>query len=196
MTKFETVRRNLEKNGFAVSCFVNAEEACRYLEEKLAGKTIGHGGSMTLQEMGLLDRLAARATLYHHQPGDIPAGAATAQVYLCSVNALAETGEIVNIDGAGNRVASTMFGHEELYLVVGRNKIAPDCAAAVHRARNVAAPQNARRLGRKTPCAVRGDKCYDCDSPERICRALSILWKKPFGIQRSEVVLIDQELGY
>ena len=127
MTKFETVRRNLEKNGFAVSCFASAEEACRYLEEKLDGKTIGHGGSMTLQEMGLLDRLAARATLYHHQPGDIPAGAATAQVYLCSVNALAETGEIVNIDGAGNRVASTMFGHEELYLVVGRNKIAPDC---------------------------------------------------------------------
>lgn len=196
MTDFETLRKNLEQNGFAMSCFATAAEACDYLDQKLDGKTVGHGGSMTLQEMGLLDALASHAVLYRHQPGSIPPGAITSQAYLCSVNGLAETGEIINIDGTGNRVASTMFGHEELYLVVGRNKIAPDYDAALWRARNIASPRNAQRLGRKTPCAAKGDKCYDCSSPERICRGLTVLWKKPFGIQRAEVVLIDQELGY
>lgn len=196
MADLETLRKNLESNGFAVSCFATAAEACDYLDKKLDGKTVGHGGSVTLQEMGLLDRLESHAVLYRHQPGNIPAGAWTAQAYLCSVNGLAETGEIVNIDGTCNRVASTLFGHEELYLVVGKNKIAPDYDAALWRARNIAAPLNARRLGRKTPCAVKGDKCYHCNSPERICRGLTVLWKKPFGIQRAEVVLVDQDLGY
>lgn len=196
MADLETLRKNLESNGFAVSCFATAAEACDYLDKKLDGKTVGHGGSVTLQEMGLLDRLESHAVLYRHQPGNIPAGAWIAQAYLCSVNGLAETGEIVNIDGTCNRVASTLFGHEELYLVVGKNKIAPDYDAALWRARNIAAPLNARRLGRKTPCAVKGDKCYHCNSPERICRGLTVLWKKPFGIQRAEVVLVDQDLGY
>lgn len=196
MADLETLRKNLESNGFAVSCFATAAEACDYLDKKLDGKTVGHGGSVTLQEMGLLDRLESHAVLYRHQPGNIPAGAWTAQAYLCSVNGLAETGEIVNIDGTCNRVASTLFGHEELYLVVGKNKIAPDYDAALWRARNIAAPLNAKRLGRKTPCAVKGDKCYHCNSPERICRGLTVLWKKPFGIQRAEVVLVDQNLGY
>ena len=196
MANFETLRKNLEENGFEVSCFATAAEACDYLDNKLDGKTVGHGGSVTLQEMGLLDRLGSHAVLYRHQPGNVPAGAATAQAYICSVNGLAETGEIINIDGTGNRVSSTTFGHEELYLVVGVNKIAPDYDSALWRARNIAAPLNAKRLGRKTPCAVRGDKCYNCSSPERICRALTVLWKKPFGIKRAEVVLVDQDLGY
>lgn len=196
MTDFETLRKNLEQNGFAVSCFATAAEACEYLDKKLDGKTVGHGGSMTLQEMGLLDRLESHATVFRHNPGGIPAEAATAQAYLCSVNGLAQTGEIINIDGACNRVASTLFGHAELYLVVGKNKIAPDYDAALWRARNIAAPLNAKRLGRKTPCAVKGDRCYHCNSPERICRGLTVLWKKPFGIAHAEVVLIDQELGY
>lgn len=194
MTKFDTVRKNLEANGFAVSCFATKEEACDYLAEKLAGKTVGHGGSMTLVEMGLPDRLAECTTLYRHGPGlEEPL---STQAYLCSVNGLAETGEIINIDGAGNRVSATMFGREELYLVVGKNKLAPDYDAALWRARNIAAPKNAKRLNRKTPCAVNADKCYNCSSPERICRAFTVLWKKPFGLKSAEVVLIDEDLGY
>ncbi len=196
MTNFDSLRNALQANGFEVTVFATAGEACAYLDAKLDGKTVSHGGSMTLAEMGILDRLASHTTLYRHAPGNSPAEAATAQVYLCSVNGMAETGEIINIDGAANRVASTMFGHEELYLIVGRNKIAPDYDAALWRARNIAAPKNAQRLGRKTPCAVNGDKCYNCSSPERICRALSVLWKRPWGIQRAEVILIDQDLGY
>ena len=101
---------------------------------------------------------------------------------------------IINIDGTGNRVASTIYGHEVLYLVVGINKIAPDYDQALWRARNIAAPLNAKRLGCKTPCVTAGH-CCDCASPDRICRALSVLWCKPGGIGRAEVVLVNEELG-
>ena len=177
MPGFEKVRKNLEAHGFDVTCFDTAAEAADYLDRRLDGKTVGHGGSITLKELGLLDRLQSHAVVRSHWLGDSFADAAAAPVYLTSVNALAETGELINIDGTGNRVASTIFGHEEVYFIVGVNKLAPDYDAALWRARNVASPKNARRLGKKTPCAVRGDKCYDCKSPERICRALVVLWE-------------------
>jgi hypothetical protein len=192
----ETLRKNLEQNGFAVSHFATAAEAADYLDRKLDGKTVGHGGSMTLEELGLLDRLESHATVYRHKPGSIPQESATAQAYICSVNGLAETGEIVNIDGTCNRVSSMLYGHQELYLVVGSNKLAADYDAALWRSRNISAPLNAKRLGRKTPCAVKGDRCYNCNSPERICKGLTVLWRKPGGIGYAEVVLVDQELGY
>ena len=118
-----------------------------------------------------------------------------AEIYVSSVNGLVETGEIINIDGNCNRVASIFYGHEKVYLVVGVNKIAKDYDSALWRARNIAAPQNARRFGVKTPCAVNADRCYDCKSPERICRGLSVLWGKPMTGE-FEVILIHENLGY
>ena len=153
------------------------------------------GGSMTVQQLGLMERLSAHNTFYSHWNGATHEQPAGAEVYLSSVNGVAETGELINIDGTGNRVASTIFGHKELYLIVGVNKIAPDYDTALWRARNIASPKNAQRLGRKTPCAEKGDRCYNCSSPERICRALTVLWKKPGGIPYAEVILINQELG-
>ena len=196
MYDFSTVKANLEARGFAVSCFASAEEAMDYLDSKLDGRTIGIGGSVTIRDMGLDQRLEQHIQVILHWKDGALRDAAGTQVYLTSVNGLAETGEIINIDGTGNRVASTIFGHEEVYFIVGRNKLAPDYDKALWRARNIAAPKNAQRLGRKTPCAVKGDKCYDCKSPERICRAFTVLWEVPTGIGRSEVVLIDQELGF
>lgn len=196
MYDFSTVKANLEARGFAVSCFASAEEAMDYLDSKLDGRTIGIGGSVTIRDMGLDQRLEQHNQVIWHWKDGALRDAAGTQVYLTSVNGLAETGEIINIDGTGNRVASTIFGHEEVYFIVGRNKLAPDYDKALWRARNIAAPKNAQRLGRKTPCAVKGDKCYDCKSPERICRAFTVLWEVPTGIGRSEVVLIDQELGF
>ena len=196
MYDFSKVKSSLEERGFAVSCFATAEEAMDYLDGKLDGKTIGIGGSMTIRDMGLDQRLEKHnQVIWHWKDGSLQ-DAAWAEVYLASVNGLAETGEIINIDGAGNRVASTIFGHEEVYFIVGRNKLAPDYDGALWRARNIASPKNAQRLGKKTPCAAKGDKCYDCKSPDRICRALTVLWEAPTGVGRSEVVLIDQELGY
>lgn len=196
MADLEKLQKSLEAEGFAVSRFDTAAQAADYLDAALDGKTIGIGGSITVQEMGLGERLAKHNTVLWHWAGSTTQEAAGAQVYLTSVNGAAETGELINIDGTGNRVASTIFGHEEVYFIVGVNKLAPDYDAALWRARNVASPKNARRLGKKTPCAVRGDKCYDCKSPERICRALVVLWERPTGIGRAEVVLVNEPLGY
>ena len=93
-------------------------------------------------------------------------------------------------------MASTLFGHKKVYFIIGVNKIAPDFDSALWRARNIASPKNAQRLGRKTPCAVNADKCYNCSSPERICNGLVVLWQKMKGIKEMEVVIVNQELGY
>lgn len=198
---FTRVRQNLEKKGYAVSVFPDRAAAADYLDAAIDGSTVGIGGSVTVRDLGLYDRLRAHNTVYWHwqaAPGEEPAaiyrGAQEAEVYLSSVNGLAETGEIVNIDGMGNRVAAIQYGHRKVYFIVGANKLAPNREGALFRARNTAAPMNARRLNRKTPC-VREGHCCDCDSPERICAVLSMLWKKPGGCEY-EVVLIDEELGY
>lgn len=195
MADFEKLRKHLEEKGYAVSVFETSKEAADYLDGTLDGKTIGAGGSITLQELGLLERLSKHNTVLSHWTGGTAQDAATTQVYLSSVNGVAETGEIINIDGTCNRVSAGLFGHEKVYFVVGRNKVAPDCAAALHRARNIAGPKNAQRLNKKTPCAAKGDKCYDCDSPERICSAMVTYWRKP-GCMDFEVVLVNEDLGY
>ena len=195
MADLEKLRRHLEAEGFTVSCFGTAAQAAAYLDAALDGKTIGIGGSVTIRDMGLAERLSTHARVYWHWNEATLEQAAAAQVYLTSVNGLAETGELINIDGTGNRVASGLYGHEKVYFVVGRNKVAPDYDAALWRARNIAAPKNAQRLQVRTPCAAKGDKCYDCKSPGRICRALVVYWEKPKSMDM-EVVLIDEDLGY
>ena len=196
---FEKVKENLEQRGFRVSTFATAAEAAAYLDGAIDGATVGFGGSITVQEMGLYEKLGTHNQVIWHWKGDPDAHtqAAQAQVYIASANGLAETGEIINIDGAGNRVASTLFGHQRVYFVIGRNKLAPTFEEALWRARNIAAPKNAQRLNKKTPCAVKGDRCYDCKSPERICRGLVVLWKPMMGMEEStEIVLVDEDLGY
>ena len=195
MTSLERTAEALRQRGFTVTVFETAEAAADYLDEAIAGRTVGFGGSMTLEAMDLWERLRTHNQVYSHLHG-FPLGpeAAEAQVYVTSVNGLAETGEVINIDGIGNRVASTLYGHEKVYLVAGRNKIAPTYDEALFRARNTAAPKNAHRKQMKTPC-VQGDHCYDCKSPDRICRALTVLWGPMIGME-TEVVLIDRDLGY
>lgn len=197
----EKTKENLQKNGYLVSIFDTAAEAAAYLNQEIDGKSVGFGGSVTLQDMGIYDMLAAHNTCHWHWPKsgsavpEVIKAAAEADIYLTSVNALSENGEMVNIDGTGNRVASTLYGHEKVYFVVGANKIAPTLDAAIDRARNIASPLNAKRLGHNTPCAIKGDKCYDCNSPERICNAMVIHFKK-MGSCVMEVVLVREELGY
>lgn len=195
---FTKVIANLKDNGFSVSLFENKEEAVKYLSQELTDKSIGFGGSMTLKEMGLYEELTKNNTVYWHwekQGSDIYKASQTADVYISSVNALSETGEIINIDGTCNRVSAIMYGHEKVYLIIGKNKIAGNYDNALFRARNIAAPLNAKRLSRNTPCAKNADKCYDCNSPDRICRGLSVLWKKP-GCGEYEIILINENLGY
>lgn len=196
MTNWDKLVENLEQRDFTVRRFATKEEAADYLDGQINGVSVGFGGSMTVQEMGLYPRLAAHnQAVWHWDKAGLEQAAVT-DVYICSVNGLAETGEIINIDGTGNRVASTLFGHKKVYFVVGKNKVAPDYDAALWRARNIASPKNAQRIGVQTPCAAKGDRCYDCKSPQRICRGLVVLWEKPKSIETMEIVLIDEELGY
>ena len=196
MADWKKVTENLAKRGFTVRRFSTAAQAADYLDGQLDGLSVAFGGSVTVRDMGLYPRLAAHnRCVWHWEQGDLTKAMAT-DAYITSVNALAETGELVNIDGTGNRVASTLYGHQRVYFIVGANKLAPDYDAAVWRARNVAAPKNAQRLKVDTPCAVKGDRCYDCSSPQRICRALTVLWEKPLGPSMMEVILVDEALGY
>ena len=199
---FTKVKSALEARGFKVSAFPTAAEAARYLNGQIDGVSVSFGGSVTLEQMGLFESLGQHNEVLSHwhvpagkDPAEIRAKAMTTEVYLTSANGLAETGEIVNIDGTGNRVSGMLFGHKKVYFVVGRNKLAPDYDGALWRARNIAAPKNAQRLGTRTPCAARGDRCYDCKSPQRICRGLVVLWAAMKGCE-TEVVLVDEELGY
>lgn len=197
MTDFSTVQKNLTARGFAVRIFSTGAQAAAYLDSVIDGKSVGFGGSATLDALGLYEALGKHNTVIWHwkqEAGPARRAAMQTDIYLSSANALAETGEIVNIDGAGNRVAATLFGHEKVYFVIGRNKLAATYDEAVRRARNVAAPQRARQLGKKTPCAVKLDRCYDCKSPERVCRALVTLWGPMMGME-TEVLLVDEDLG-
>ena len=194
---------NLEKKGYIVSYYKTAEEAADAIDGSVDGTTVGMGGSVTIDELGLAEKLKKHNTVYWHQhlqPGDdanaIRAAANGADVYLSSVNAIAETGEIVNIDGTCNRVSAMLYGHKRVIFVAGINKLAEDEEKAIARARNIAAPKNAKRLHRNTPCAVNADRCYNCKSPERICRALSVFWEKPSNGIRYEIVLVGETLGY
>lgn len=196
MADFTKVEQALRQRGYTVRVFETGAEAADYLNGAIDGVSIGIGGSVTVQQLGLYDRLAQHNQVYWHWQGgpEQRAKAAEADVYLTSANGLAETGEILNIDGAGNRVASTLYGHKKVYFVIGTNKLSPTRDEALWRARNIAAPRNAQRLGKKTPCAVKGDKCYDCKSPDRICRGLVELWGPMMGME-TEVILIGEDLG-
>ena len=199
---FDNLKKNLENKGYKVAVFDSANEAAEYIDSELDGKTVGIGGSVTVKQMGLYDKLISHNDVYWHAVGDskkspveIQALANSAKIYISSVNGIAENGEIVNIDGACNRVSSICYGHERVIFVVGKNKLCKSCDEAIARARNVAAPKNAKRLGKNTPCAKNADKCYDCSSPDRICRVLSVFWSKPMKGEY-EVVLINEDLGF
>lgn len=195
----ELLKKNFESHGFETSFFDTKEEAAAYLTGRLEGKRIAVGGSMTVKEMGLDKMLAEKNEVIWHwlTPGrETLINAREAEIYLTSANGVSETGELVNIDGNGNRVAQTLFGPEKTYFLVGKNKIRADLAGAMNRAKNIASPKNALRLQVKTPCVANGgDRCYDCSSPERICHSTVIL-ERPSKGMKVEVIFIDEELGF
>lgn len=192
---------NLNSLGYDTHFFENRTEALDYLNNAIDNTTVGIGGSVTVKELGLFNILNKHNKVYWHmletdrtKSREIINKAKDAKIYISSVNAISANGEIVNIDGTSNRVASISYGHEDVYFVVGKNKIASSFHEAINRAQNVAAPLNAIRLNRKTPC-VMDKKCHNCKSPERICRNMQILTTAPTGM-KYHVVLINEDLGY
>lgn len=200
----ETTMKSLQKNGFGARYFTSREEAADFvLEEAKDCKTVGIAGTHTARAIGLVGRLReAGKEVYDHwelQPGtpeelDCRRKQILADLFIASSNALTMTGEIVNRDGAGNRINGMTFGPGKVILVVGKNKIVPDLEAAFARLEEVAGPVRAMSLSRKTPCVKTGH-CMDCDSPERICRITSVIHRKPMFTDIT-VVILDEDLGY
>ena len=199
MADLEKTRKNLENRGFRAHVFATGAEAADYLAQTLHNTCIGIGGSVTIDEIGVYDRLSADNDVIWRWKKPTPDSrerGAAAETFLCSANGVSETGEIVNIDGYGNRVAPTIYGPQRVFLVVGKNKIAPDLNGSIDRARNIAAPLNARRLNRHTPCAVGEPRCHDCRSPEKICGVMTVFFMPPTSIKEFHVLLVNEDLGY
>lgn len=197
----EQAVKNFEGNRFTVKHFATAAEAADYLDGAIDHKTVGFGDSATLISLGIADRLAKHNYVVDPNQcpkeifGEVVTKAMDTQIFLLSVNAAAESGELVNIDSSGNRVAGSLFGHEKVYYVFSTQKIEPTLERAVWRARNIAAPKNAKRFGFKTPCAIKGDRCYNCKSPDRICNKIVIYLKQGKRMEE-EIILIDEPLGF
>ena len=202
----EKTIKALERNKFVVHYFETGTEAVAYLKNRIQNKCVAIGDSRTLLEIGVHDALSEVnediTDIQRPLPGesfrDTALRTMGRDVFLTSVNALSQTGEMVNIDGTGNRIAASLFGSQEVFFVLGINKITPDLASAIYRARNVAAPLNSKLNKKSTlnPCAILEQQCYDCASSDRICNALTIYYKKMRNMQTMEVIIINESLGF
>ena len=203
LIKFETIVKNLENRNMEAFCCDTAEEACdKALSMIKRGASVGCGGSVTIREIGLLDKLAARgdAALESAKPPN-PEEAyehlrtiMMSDVFLTSANAITMDGKIVNIDARGNRVAAFICGPKEVIVIVGANKIVESEGKAIARIKTDACPPNAVRLGRKTSCAVTGH-CSDCLFDQTMC-CHTVVTRYNAMPGRIKVILVNENLGF
>lgn len=201
--RVERTARALEQNGFRVTVCGNGADAVGRVEEAARDvRTVGFGGSMAAVELDLPGRLAelGKECLVHGAAGLTPEQRLavmrrqlTCDLFLTGANAVTEDGKIVNIDATGNRVGAMTFGPGHVIVLAGSNKIVADPVEALRRIKARAAPPNARRLSMKTPCAETG-VCSDCRSPDRICRVVHIMERRP-RLTDVEVLLIRRPFG-
>lgn len=195
----ELLKKNFENHRFKTCFFDTMAEAVSYLTGSIENTTVGFGGSMTVDDASLAELLAKKNKVYsHHIENTLETRlkARDAEYYICSANGVSETGELVNIDGSGNRISATLFGPKKVIFIVGKNKIEPTLDAAIARARNIASTRNCKRFGLDTPCTKAEDKCFDCSSPKRICNALVIYERPMQSLEYVEIIFVDEELGY
>lgn len=205
--KLDVVKQNLMDNGFDAFVLPSKSAAKDLVMGEIVPSikpaSISFGGSMTVVETGVYEAVKNLSgvevidTYDYSLPPDERIErrrrALLVDLFITGTNALVETGELVNLDGMGNRVAAMTFGPKFVVIICGRNKIVPDLETAIMRIRHYAAPANAIRLSRKTPCTKTG-VCDDCSSPDRICNVWSIIEKSsPKG--RIKVVLVNEDMG-
>lgn len=204
MTDIEKTIAALQSKGFK-ACYVKTKgDAVSYvLSQTGADDVIGFGGSQTLFETGIADALIDRGNTIYSGELASRTGAdrreqqrlgMTADVYLTSTNALTLEGDLVNIDGGGNRAAAMFYGPDKVIVVAGKNKLTANPHTAVARIKKEACPPNARRLKLDTPCAHEG-RCTDCDSPQRMCNVVVRIQRPTHG-KEIHVVIIDGDFGY
>ena len=203
-TQARTIIKNLEKRQMEGFYFDNVKDA---VEKALSfipkNGVAGHGGSMTLEESGLMDALKKQQGFCfldrskassQNEVAEIYHKALSANTFFLSTNAITLNGELVNIDGTGNRLAALIYGPDTVVVLAGMNKVTVEVPSALERVHNQATPQNCIRLDKKTPCSTTG-KCGDCLSPDCICNQVVVTRRS--GIPgRIKVILVGECLGY
>lgn len=199
----EKVIKGLESRNMAGYYAENKEEALKKALELIPeGSTIGCGGSVSVNEIGLRQALLdGNYIVYNRENCATPEEKREMELktfgcdyFLCSSNAMTEDGVLVNIDGNSNRVAAIAYGPAHVVMIVGMNKIAKDEEAALSRARNIAAPINAQRFPLDTPCKKTGS-CANCKSRDTICCEFLITrYSRHAG--RFHIILVNEDLGF
>lgn len=199
----KTIIDNLKKRRMDGYYCETKEDALEQIKELIPEQsTIGYGGSMTLSETGIMQALKEgnyqllereKATTKEEQK-EMYAQIAVCDYFLMSTNAITLDGELINIDGRGNRVAFLCYGPENVIIVTGMNKVVSDVESGIKRVHDVASPANTVRLSKKTPCSVTG-RCGDCLSPDCIC-SQTVITRLSMTPGRIKVILVGEELGY
>ncbi|GAA0086815.1 lactate utilization protein [Clostridium sp. CTA-7] len=200
----ERTIKNLNSHNMEGYYVKSREELIKKLEELIEeGSIIGVGDSMTLFETGVIDFIRSgkfnfldkyEENINRVEKREIYIKNFSADTFLCSTNALTESGELYNIDGNGSRVAPMIYGPEQVIIIAGTNKIVKDIEEAERRVRNYAAPIDAKRLNKDTPCTKLGS-CVDCKSPNRICNDFVVI-RGQFIKGRIKVLILNENLGY
>jgi L-lactate utilization protein LutB len=202
------LKKALEDNNFEAYIADTATEAkdivFNTIIPQTSPKTVSWGGSMTLSETGIQDALLNAsgieiinpyaAGISREESGELRRKALLVDLFFTGSNAVTEDGQLVNLDGFGNRVTALHFGPKNVVVVAGRNKVVPGLEEAMLRIKNYVAPVNVMRLDRKTPC-LETAICQDCSSPERICNVWTIT-EKSYPKNRIRVILVNQDLGF
>lgn len=205
--RINTLKTTLELNNFEVFLAENTGDAKRIVEDvilpKIMPKTVSWGGSMTFMATGLYEAIKGNAEFEvldvfdKSNPPDkiieMRRQALLVDLFITGTNAVVDSGVLVNLDMFGNRVAAISFGPKNVVILAGRNKIVSDLDEAMFRIKNYAAPANAMRLDKKTPC-VKTSFCEECGSPNQICNSWAIT-EKSYPKGRIKIVLINQALG-
>lgn len=196
--------KNFNKNNIT-SYFVNYKKELLDLLLTFIkdGTSVGCGDSVTLEQMGVFDFLRDRELIFldkfnpsltREEKRDIYLKNFTVDTFITGTNAVTLDGKIFNIDGNGSRVAPILYGPKQVIIVIGTNKIVADEDSAIKRVRQIAAPLDAKRLGKNTPC-VSLNRCIDCNHNERICNDF-VLITGQFIKDRIKLIIVNQELGY
>jgi hypothetical protein len=198
------VMKSLHKRNFEAYYFPTIDAVNKNLLKTIPrSATIGIGGSVTIRELGIIAKLEKRGnTIFHHWTKGLTEATdremrlqeSRADYYLSSANAITLDGDIINIDGIGNRVAAMIYGPRQVIIVVGYNKIVRSIDDGIRRSKDSAAVMNAQRVGAKTPCATTGI-CIDCHAKHRICRVTSIMHYRPWQTNIT-VMFVNTELGF
>ena len=208
----QTVLNNLRNNRMQADYVSTKEEAVALVRSLIPhGSVVATGGSASLIESGVMDLLHSQdyrfrdrsdPSLTPQEREEATRAGATADVYLCSSNAVTVNGELYNVDGNCNRISAIAYGPKKVIMIVGINKIVPDLDAAVRRVKTIAAPLNTKRLHCDTYCfhkgvcmGVDGTMTDGCSSPGRICCNYIVSAHQRY-VDRIHVILVGESLGF